>query len=106
MDYTAAKRMADFRRRMKEKGFKQKQIWVDDQGFPGKAGSPRSPKIVSLTRDDFLTVLDSLVQGTDESFSHRLYQELSAYARGLRELWNMDKRNPSLFEPEDLSQKG
>jgi hypothetical protein len=102
MDYTAAKRMAAFRARMREKGFKQKQIWVDSQGFPGLGGPDKAAKKNFLDRGVFLDEVQKAIEGTDEAFARRLYGELAAYARGLRELWNLDKRNPSLFSPEDL----
>ena len=70
------------------------------------AGSPRASKIVSLRGGGFLAVLDDPPQGTDKAFFQRRFGELAAYARFLRELGNRDKRNPSLFEPEDLEQKG
>jgi hypothetical protein len=104
MDYTAAKRMAAFRRRMREKGFKCKQIWVDTQGFPGIGGPDKASRKNYLDQPGFLEELEAVIQGTDPDFSRRLYGELASYARGLRELWNLDKRNPSLFSPEDLEQ--
>jgi hypothetical protein len=38
----------------------------------------------------------------DEAFTLRLYGELAAYAKGVRELWDLSRMNQELFRPEGL----
>jgi hypothetical protein len=95
-DRTAAKRQAHFRRRMKEKGFKLKQIWVDTEGFPGKAGGGLRQVRPMMTVDELLAEIVRLTGNTDPDFNRRLCGELYAYAKGLKAIWEDARRTPGL----------
>jgi hypothetical protein len=102
MDRKAADRQAAYRKRMKARGFRLMQVWVDAEGFPGKAAEREGAKKQELTLEQFEEVLVRLTSGTDEAFVPRLYGELAAYAKGVRETWDLSRMNQELFSPEDL----
>jgi hypothetical protein len=89
MAKTAAERQADFKARMYEVGFKQRQIWVDEDGFMvgienvGKNGiRPRAGYA------KFLKELKNLVGPMSEEEKEEIFAELLVYAGSFRKLWN------------------
>jgi hypothetical protein len=78
------------------------QVWVDAEGFPGKARERGAAQRPVLTLDQLKEVLVRVTTGADEDFALRLYGELAAYARGVRELWDLSRMNQELFKQEKL----
>jgi hypothetical protein len=105
MDNTAAERQAAFRKRMKDRGFRLMQIWVDAEGFPGKSKAGRQSPRPEYSLDQLLDVLAHVTVGADESFQAKLYGELAVYARGIREAWDLSRQSQELFTVEDESNK-
>jgi hypothetical protein len=100
MDRTAAERQAAFRKRMQARGFKLKQIWVDAEGFLGSGKKAEESACPAMSLDQLLAVLAEITVGADEAFQSRLYGELAAYARGVRELRDLTLMSPALFQTE------
>ncbi|MDR3140026.1 MAG: hypothetical protein LBT95_10220 [Treponema sp.] len=108
MNKTSAERQAAFRKRMNDRGFRLKQIWVDKEGFPGNGRKGREALQPPMSLDQLVNELVRLTEGIDENFKSRLYGELAAYARGVRELMNLTRLSPELFqikESEDNKKK-
>jgi hypothetical protein len=101
MDRTAADRQAAFRKRLKARGYRLMQVWVDAEGFPGKAAERGGAKKQELTLKEFEDMLVRLTAGTDDNFAPRLYGELAAYAKGVREVWDLSRMNRELFSIEN-----
>jgi hypothetical protein len=100
MDMTAAHRQAAFRRRMKAGGYRLMQVWVDARGFPGKVQDRDGAKGREVTLGQLEDVLAGVVAGTDGDFAPRLYGELAAFAKGVREIWDLSRINQDLFKQE------
>ncbi|MDR2784641.1 MAG: hypothetical protein LBB83_01870 [Treponema sp.] len=100
MDRTAADRQAAFRQRMKARGYRLMQVWVDAEGFPGKAVGRSGVKPSEMTLTQLEDVLVRVIEGTDEVFTLRLYGELAAFAKGVREVWDLSRMNQDLFKQE------
>ncbi|MDR1863533.1 MAG: hypothetical protein LBQ67_06405 [Treponema sp.] len=105
MALTATERQAAFRRRMKERGFRLMQIWVDAEGFPGRSRAGRQSPRPEYTKDQLIEVLEHVTTGTDEDFTAKLFGELAAYAKGVRELWEISRQSPKLFTPANDNDK-
>jgi hypothetical protein len=100
MDRTAAERQTAFRRKMRARGYRQKQIWVDAEGFPGRGGGALGFFRPSMTLEQLTAELVRLTGGMDEEFARRLYAELAAHARGIkamREETRLQKELPELY---------
>jgi hypothetical protein len=89
MAKTAAEKQADFKARMYGEGFKQRQIWVDEDGFMvgienrGKKGiRPR------IGYAKFLKELKNLVGPMSEGEKEEIFAELLVYAGTFRKLWD------------------
>jgi hypothetical protein len=96
-----AERQAEFRTRMKARGFREKLIWVDWEGHRGSARAPELPEQKpALTLAQLTGRLRKITAGMDGYDTSRLFAELAAHARGLREKWNY---NETLLEPEHRS---
>lgn len=79
--------------------FIQKQVWVDAEVFPGKVAEKGGAKKQELTLSQFEEVLSRVTAGTDVAFASRLYGELAAFAKGVREVWDLSRMNRDLFSP-------
>jgi hypothetical protein len=82
---------------MGAKGFRLKQIWVDDEGFPGGGRKPREAVKPTEPLGQLFDELVRVTAGIDEDFKARLYGELAFYERGIRELRLLSRMNPDLF---------
>jgi hypothetical protein len=88
MAKSAAERQADFKARMYARGFKQKQIWVDEDGFmvgPEDVEGGGRPKV---TYAKFLRELKTLINPMTDDEKEEIYAELLVYARALRQRWD------------------
>jgi hypothetical protein len=90
---------------MKEKGYRFMQVWVDAEGFPGKAAQRGGARKSEMTLDQLQDVLFRVTQGADEDFKLRLYGELAAFAKGVREVWDLSRMNRELFRQEEEKNK-
>jgi hypothetical protein len=91
---------------MQARGFRLKQVWVDAEGFLGKGTKAGGMERPAMTLSQLLDELVDITAGTDETFEKRLYGELAAYARGIRELWELTRMSPDLFRvPEPAHQE-
>jgi hypothetical protein len=98
MDKRAAERQAAYRKRMKERGYRLLQVWVDAEGFPGKAQERNGAHKQALTLSELEDVLVRVTEGTDEAFKARLFGELAAYAKGARELRDLARIKARLLD--------
>jgi hypothetical protein len=73
---------------MRAQGFKLKQIWVDAEGFPGKAGAGFQEVRPSLSVAELSDELVRLTKNMDGDFTLKLCGELYACARGIKALWD------------------
>jgi hypothetical protein len=105
MDRTAADRQAAFRKRMKARGYRLMQVWVDAEGFPGKAAQRGGIKKPEMSLSQLQDVLARVIEGADEAFTLRLYGELAAFAKGVREVWDLSRINRKLFRQEEDEKK-
>jgi hypothetical protein len=97
MDNTAPTRQAAYRKRLREKGYRFVQGWVDADGFSVKGYPGKDGKKTGLTLNQLLEELTRVTAGVDEAFTARLYGELASYAGGVRELWDMVQKSSDLF---------
>jgi hypothetical protein len=97
MDNTAPSRQAAYRKRLREKGYRFVQGWVDADGFSVKGYEGKDGGKTELTLDRLLEVLSHVTAGADEAFTARLYGNLASHARGIRELWDLARKSPDLF---------
>jgi hypothetical protein len=94
MAKTNAQRQAEFRAKMKAKGFRERLVWVDWEGhragahFPEDAHGKPTMNIHQLNGQ-----LKKITEGMNEYDAGRLYGELAAYARGLRARWEFNEEN-------------
>ena len=97
MGKTVANRQAAYRKRMKARGYRLVQVWVDAEGFPVKVGDVDGVKKPGLTFDQLKEMLVRVTAGADEAFALRLYGELAAVAQELRKVWDVSRMNQDLF---------
>jgi hypothetical protein len=105
MDKRAAERQAAYRKRMQDRGYRLLQVWVDAEGFPGKAQERSGAHKQELTLDQLEAELVRLSVDTDEAFKARLFGELAAYAKGARVLRDLTRMSPELFNQEVLEER-
>jgi hypothetical protein len=86
---------------MKARGYRLMQVWVDAEGFPGKVAQRGGARKPEMTLDQLQDVLVRVTQGADEDFTLRLYGELAAFAKGVREVWDLSRMNRELFRQEE-----
>ena len=107
MSKTVANRQATYRKRMKARGYRLVQVWVDGAGFPGKVSDVDGEKKPALTFDQLKALLVQVTSGADEDFALRLYGELAATAQELRKIWDLFRMNQDLFtDKEDDDESG
>jgi hypothetical protein len=97
MKRTAAERQAAYKKRMREKGFKLLQVWVDEDGFPARSNTKGGVYRKELTRLELESVLVRVTDGTDDSFNLRLYAEIADYAKSARAVWDAAHLQLPLF---------
>ncbi|MDR2178488.1 MAG: hypothetical protein LBP20_10690 [Treponema sp.] len=90
---------------MKARGYRLMQVWVDVEGFPGKVAQRGGARKPEMTLDQLQEVLVRVTQGADEDFTLRLYGELAAFAKGVREVWDLFRMNRDLFRQEEEKNK-
>jgi hypothetical protein len=88
MAKTAAERQADFKARMYAKGFKQKQTWVDEDGFMAGPENIEGGARPKATYAKFLRELKILINPMAEDEKEEIYAELLVHVRAFRQRWN------------------
>jgi hypothetical protein len=83
-----AQRQADFRARMKARGFREKLIWVDWEGHAKGAKSQDVPEELTLKQLD--GQLKKLTADMSQWDAGRMFSDLAAHARGLRARWELN----------------
>jgi hypothetical protein len=85
-------RQAEFKNKMYKKGFKQKIVWVDREGFnvniKDEYGFGKRPKV---EYNKFIKELKALMAPINEEVPtdvEEIYAELLSYAQGLRGKWD------------------
>jgi hypothetical protein len=102
MALSAAERQAAFRKRMRSKGFRHKQVWIDYSGFISNASGTAGADKPCISLFDLLDYIDTFVKGMSDYEAQRLYAELAAYGKGLRGVWEVGRLQPDLFDsPEE-----
>jgi hypothetical protein len=84
MAKSVAERQADFKARMYAKGFRQKQTWVDQEGFmvgPKDLEGGSRPRVSYIK---FLRELKNLINPMTGDEKEEIYAELLAYAGTFR----------------------
>jgi hypothetical protein len=105
MAKTNAERQAEFKARMKAKGFREKTVWVDWEGHRVGAKSPEKKSVI--TTNQFTGRLRKIVEGMDEYDAGRLFSELASYASGLRARWEIiNEKNMRKKRSGGLKNKG
>jgi hypothetical protein len=92
MAKTNAERQAEFKARMKAKGFREKSVWVDWEGHRTGARKSAEEK-KGMTGNQVTRRLKEIVEGMNEYDAGRLLSEVVAYASGLRARWEINEEN-------------
>jgi hypothetical protein len=92
MTKSNAERQAEFRSRMKARGFREKLIWIDQEGHQGTARTQEQEQKPALTINQLSGQLKKITSGMDANAAGRLFAELAAHARGLRGKWDLNEK--------------
>jgi hypothetical protein len=91
MGKTTAERQAGFKAKLYAKGYKQKQTWMDEDGFTVRPGNIEDPR-PRVAHADFLEELKNLVGPMSGKGQEEIYAELLVYARSFRKRWDARRK--------------
>jgi hypothetical protein len=88
MGKDTVERQADYKARMYAKGFKQKQTWMDEDGFTVGPKNIKDRERPRVSHAKFLRELRDLTNPMGEAMQEKVYAELLVHARALRMRWD------------------
>jgi hypothetical protein len=104
MAKTNAERQAEFKARMKAKGFREKMVWVDWEGHWIGAKSAETKSVITINQ--LTGRLKKIVEGMNSNDAGRLFSELDSYASGLKARWEINEKNMRKKRTGGLKNKG